>query len=116
MYMHTSLHMSAHMCMYTSTYTHAHTPPGNKTSCIVSTGAQYRTPTSQEVTAMKLGPGPKGAKRVPQESPKHFLRNLGRPSAAHTKGGGRLQRPPPFVCPRFLKKGLGDPWAPLWLS
>ena len=37
------------------------TPPGHKTSCIVSTGAQYRAPTSREGTAMKLGPGPKGA-------------------------------------------------------
>ena len=34
---------------------------GHKTSCIVSAGAQYRAPTSREGTAMKLGPGPKGA-------------------------------------------------------
>ena len=37
------------------------TPPGKKTSPIVSTGAQYRAPTSREGTAMKLGPGLKGA-------------------------------------------------------
>ena len=37
------------------------TPPGKKTSGFVSTGAQYRAPTSQEGAAMKLGPGPKGA-------------------------------------------------------
>ena len=38
-----------------------HTPPGHQTSCFVSTGAQYRAPTFREGTAMKLGPGPKGA-------------------------------------------------------
>jgi hypothetical protein len=38
-----------------------YTPPGQKTSCFVSTGAQYHAPTSQEGTAMKLGPGPKSA-------------------------------------------------------
>ena len=38
----------------------ASTPPGKKTSPIVSTGAQYRAPTSRKGTAMKLGPGPKG--------------------------------------------------------
>ena len=37
------------------------TPPGKKTSGFVSTGAQYRAPTFWERTAMKLGPGPKGA-------------------------------------------------------
>jgi hypothetical protein len=37
------------------------TPPGQKTTPIVSTGAQYHAPTSREGTAMKLGPGPKGA-------------------------------------------------------
>ena len=37
------------------------TPPGKKTSGFVSMGAQYRAPTSREETAMKLGPGPKGA-------------------------------------------------------
>jgi hypothetical protein len=36
------------------------TPPGQKTTPIVSTGAQYHAPTSREGTAMKLGPGPKG--------------------------------------------------------
>ena len=37
------------------------TPPGKKTTPFLSTGAQYGAPTSQEGTAMKLGPGPKGA-------------------------------------------------------
>ena len=36
------------------------TPPGQKTTPIVSTGAQYHAPTSREGTAMKLGPGPRG--------------------------------------------------------
>ena len=36
-------------------------PLARKLPSFVSTGAQYRAPTSREGTAMKLGPGPKGA-------------------------------------------------------
>ena len=40
---------------------HGLTLPGHRTSCFVSMGVQYCAPTSREGTAMKLGPGPKGA-------------------------------------------------------
>ena len=61
--MHMSIHMPIHMSKHVSIHLsiHVSTPPGHKTSGFVITGAQYRAPTSREGTAMKLGPGLKGA-------------------------------------------------------